>query len=88
MEDENDRGFDVIIGMEVTYVLQANLPLFATANELVSSNKNINQELEPALHAVFFTESMNPRYFQLHINLGFCSLIGGLMSLQLHLLLA
>lgn len=49
IKDLNDGGFDVIIGTDVTYVAEAILPLFATAKELVSSNKNINKELKPAL---------------------------------------
>lgn len=49
IKDLNDGGFDVIIGTDVTYVAEAIIPLFATAKELVSSNKNIDKELKPAL---------------------------------------
>ncbi|GER35402.1 methyltransferase [Striga asiatica] len=35
----NEEGFDVIIGTDVTYVLESILPLFATAKELVSNEK-------------------------------------------------
>ncbi|KAL8171120.1 hypothetical protein V2J09_022924 [Rumex salicifolius] len=32
----NPRGFDIILGTDVTYVAEAILPLFATAHELIS----------------------------------------------------
>ncbi|XP_059455548.1 uncharacterized protein LOC132185777 isoform X2 [Corylus avellana] len=37
IKEINHRGFDVIIGTDVTYIPEAILPLFATAKELISS---------------------------------------------------
>ncbi|MCI20207.1 S-adenosyl-L-methionine-dependent methyltransferases superfamily protein, partial [Trifolium medium] len=34
IKELSDRGFDVIIGTDVTYIAEAILPLFATAKEL------------------------------------------------------
>ncbi|KAK9273661.1 hypothetical protein L1049_018471 [Liquidambar formosana] len=45
----NDRGFEVIIGTDVTYIPEAILPLFATAKELISSNRGFREQWEPAL---------------------------------------
>lgn len=42
-------GFEVIIGTDVTYIPEAILPLFATAKELISSNRSGRVEQEPAL---------------------------------------
>ncbi|GFQ06680.1 methyltransferase-like protein 6 [Phtheirospermum japonicum] len=36
----NERGFDIIIGTDVTYVSEAVVPLFATAKELISRSGN------------------------------------------------
>ncbi|KAI4316505.1 hypothetical protein L6164_024485 [Bauhinia variegata] len=44
--NKQDRGFDVIIGTDVTYVPEAMLPLFATAKELIAEEE---QEQEAAL---------------------------------------
>uniref|UniRef100_A0A5B7BJR0 Methyltransferase type 12 domain-containing protein n=1 Tax=Davidia involucrata TaxID=16924 RepID=A0A5B7BJR0_DAVIN len=46
IKELNDSGFEVIIGTDVTYVPEAVSPLFATAKELISSNRGI---CEPAL---------------------------------------
>ncbi|XP_019053883.1 PREDICTED: uncharacterized protein LOC104600653 isoform X2 [Nelumbo nucifera] len=45
----NHRGFEVIIGTDVTYVPESITPLFATARELVSSNGGIKEDMKPAL---------------------------------------
>ncbi|CAK9181448.1 unnamed protein product [Ilex paraguariensis] len=45
----NDEGFEIIIGTDVTYVPEAIMPLFATAKELISSNRGIEENSEPAL---------------------------------------
>ncbi|THG17705.1 hypothetical protein TEA_030121 [Camellia sinensis var. sinensis] len=42
----NDRGFDIIIGTDVTYISEAISPLFATAKELISFK---GEECEPGL---------------------------------------
>ena len=47
-EVAND-GFDMIIGTDVTYVAEAILPLFATAKELISSNRGLSKGQEPGL---------------------------------------
>lgn len=49
IKELNNRGFDVIIGTDVTYVPEAILPLFATAKELISSKGGITVDQEPAL---------------------------------------
>ncbi|GAB2286009.1 hypothetical protein Dimus_020432 [Dionaea muscipula] len=38
IKKSNSKGFDVIIGTDVTYVSEAILPLFATAQSLISSS--------------------------------------------------
>lgn len=43
----DNKGFDVIIGTDVTYVAEAIMPLFQTAKELISSNED-EQGLKPA----------------------------------------
>ncbi|KAL3844256.1 hypothetical protein ACJIZ3_001659 [Penstemon smallii] len=43
----NEKGFDVIIGTDVTYITEAIIPLFATAKELISSTHNSKEP--PAL---------------------------------------
>ncbi|KAL9265070.1 tRNA N(3)-methylcytidine methyltransferase METTL6-like protein [Drosera capensis] len=45
----NDEGFDLIIGTDVTYVSEAIVPLFATAQSLISSDKADGDESEAAL---------------------------------------
>ncbi|KAH6783005.1 S-adenosyl-L-methionine-dependent methyltransferases superfamily protein [Perilla frutescens var. hirtella] len=45
----NEEGFDVIIGTDVTYVAEAIIPLFATARELISTNRFAENKKEPAL---------------------------------------
>lgn len=42
----DDKGFDIIIGTDVSYVREAIIPLFATARELICTENN---EKEPAL---------------------------------------
>lgn len=49
IKEINDRGFDVIIGTDVTYIPEAILPLFATAKDLISSKGGITEDQEPAL---------------------------------------
>lgn len=49
MKGVSDRGFDVIIGTDVTYVPEAILPLFATAKELIASSGSSKDNEEPAL---------------------------------------
>lgn len=45
----NDRGFDVIIGTDVTYVADAISPLFATAKKLIRSDRGDKEDSTPAL---------------------------------------
>ncbi|KAL9274117.1 tRNA N(3)-methylcytidine methyltransferase METTL6-like protein [Drosera capensis] len=45
----NDKGFDLIIGTDVTYISEAIVPLFATAQNLISSDKDDGDESEAAL---------------------------------------
>ncbi|KZV36515.1 hypothetical protein F511_15686 [Dorcoceras hygrometricum] len=45
----NGKGFDVIIGTDVTYVPQAINPLFATARKLMSSGRISEHEHKPVL---------------------------------------
>lgn len=45
----NERGFDLIIGTDVTYVPQAIKPLFATARDLISTGSCGHNNTEPAL---------------------------------------
>ncbi|KAL3655721.1 hypothetical protein CASFOL_000117 [Castilleja foliolosa] len=42
----NERGFDIIIGTDVTYVSEAVVPLFATAKELISTGGGWSTENE------------------------------------------
>lgn len=49
IKEINSKGFDVIIGTDVTYVPEATLPLFATAKELISSATGNGRIQEPAL---------------------------------------
>ncbi|GKV03643.1 hypothetical protein SLEP1_g15916 [Rubroshorea leprosula] len=49
VKDTNNEGFEVIIGTDVTYIPAAVSPLFATARELISSNRGNKEEQEPAL---------------------------------------
>ncbi|XP_052169828.1 uncharacterized protein LOC127814292 isoform X2 [Diospyros lotus] len=45
----NHRGFDIIFGTDITYIPETILPLFATAKELISSDKGTGEKCEPAL---------------------------------------
>ncbi|KAL0323740.1 UNVERIFIED_CONTAM: putative methyltransferase C3H7.11 [Sesamum calycinum] len=45
----NEKGFDIIIGTDVTYVPEAIIPLFATARELISTTRVTENYTEPAL---------------------------------------
>ncbi|GAV64065.1 Methyltransf_12 domain-containing protein/Methyltransf_16 domain-containing protein [Cephalotus follicularis] len=49
IKEVNNGGFEVIIGTDVTYNPEAILPLFATAEELILSNKGSWEDCEPAL---------------------------------------
>lgn len=49
IKELNDEGFEVIIGTDVTYIPEAILPLFATAKELISSNRDAREIWKPAL---------------------------------------
>lgn len=49
IKEINNRGFDIIIGTDVTYVAEAISPLFATARELILSSEGIRKDKEPAL---------------------------------------
>ncbi|WJX09662.1 hypothetical protein P8452_00471 [Trifolium repens] len=49
IKELSDRGFDVIIGTDVTYIAEAILPLFATAKELIASSESNKDENVPAL---------------------------------------
>ena len=40
LNDDDEGGFEVIIGTDVTYIAEAILPLFATAKELISPNRD------------------------------------------------
>ncbi|XP_071742050.1 uncharacterized protein [Rutidosis leptorrhynchoides] len=44
-----NKGFDVIIGTDVTYVAEAIMPLFQTARELISVDEGDEQGSKPAL---------------------------------------
>ncbi|KAG7943305.1 hypothetical protein I3843_15G031800 [Carya illinoinensis] len=48
IKEISNRGFDIIIGTDVTYIPEAILPLFETAKELISSKGGITWEQEPA----------------------------------------
>lgn len=45
----NERGFDLIIGTDITYIPQAIKPLFATARDLISTGRCWHNNTEPAL---------------------------------------
>nr|GMC49378.1 Methyltransferase-like protein [Ipomoea batatas] len=45
----NGKGFDIILGTDVTYISEAITPLFSTAKELICSGSDINEDREPAL---------------------------------------
>ncbi|PIN21553.1 putative methyltransferase [Handroanthus impetiginosus] len=45
----NEKGFDIIIGTDVTYVAEAIIPLFATARELITTRRFAENNEEPAL---------------------------------------
>lgn len=45
----NDRGFDVIIGTDVTYIAEAIAPLFATAKELIRPSRGDEEDSTPVL---------------------------------------
>jgi len=49
IKELSDRGFNVIIGTDVTYVAEAILPLFATAKELIASSESNKDENVPVL---------------------------------------
>jgi len=49
IKELSDRGFNVIIGTDVTYVAEAILPLFATAKELIASGESNKDENVPVL---------------------------------------
>ncbi|KAL0311857.1 UNVERIFIED_CONTAM: tRNA N(3)-methylcytidine methyltransferase METTL6 [Sesamum radiatum] len=45
----NEKGFDIIIGTDVTYIPEAIIPLFATARELISTTRVTENNTEPGL---------------------------------------
>ncbi|KAH7855960.1 hypothetical protein Vadar_031018 [Vaccinium darrowii] len=45
----NDRGSEIIIGTDVTYIPESISPLFATAKELISPIGDVSEECEPAV---------------------------------------
>ena len=49
IKEVNNRGFDIIIGTDVTYVADAISTLFATAKELISLDSGISKDQEPGL---------------------------------------
>lgn len=49
MKEVSNRGFDVIIGTDVTYVPEAILPLFATAKVLIASRESSTDNEQPKL---------------------------------------
>ncbi|KAF5748334.1 hypothetical protein HS088_TW04G00286 [Tripterygium wilfordii] len=49
IKEINSEGFDVIIGTDVTYVPEAIFPLFATARELISTNRSNSEDQQPVL---------------------------------------
>ncbi|XP_073315487.1 uncharacterized protein [Primulina huaijiensis] len=49
IQKQNRKGFDVIIGTDVTYIPQAINPLFTTARKLMSSSRIIEQDQKPVL---------------------------------------
>lgn len=49
IKEDNNEGFEVIFGTDVSYIPEAILPLFATAKELIaSSNKGLREDQQPA----------------------------------------
>lgn len=44
IKELSNKGFDVIIGTDVTYIQEAILPLFATAKELIASSESNNND--------------------------------------------
>ncbi|GMG99126.1 hypothetical protein Nepgr_000966 [Nepenthes gracilis] len=49
IKEVNDEGFDIIMGTDVTYILEAIVPLFSTAKSLISSDTGLGDDLKPAL---------------------------------------
>ncbi|OVA04465.1 Methyltransferase type 12 [Macleaya cordata] len=49
IKEMNPKGFEVIIGTDVTYVREAISPLFATASELISYHESVTGVSKPAL---------------------------------------
>ncbi|KAI3418311.1 uncharacterized protein J3R85_013784 [Psidium guajava] len=49
IKEVNDKGFNIIIGTDVTYIPEAILPLFATARELISPNGGNEEDQASAL---------------------------------------
>ncbi|KAF8035968.1 hypothetical protein BT93_C1863 [Corymbia citriodora subsp. variegata] len=49
IKEVNDKGFNIIIGTDVTYIPEAILPLFATARELISPNRGDEEDQASAL---------------------------------------
>ncbi|XP_011081661.1 uncharacterized protein LOC105164656 isoform X2 [Sesamum indicum] len=49
IKELNEKGFDIIIGTDVTYIPEAIIPLFATARELISTTRVTENNTEPAL---------------------------------------
>ncbi|KAL5559467.1 hypothetical protein UlMin_035678 [Ulmus minor] len=47
IKEASNSGFDIIIGTDVTYIAEAISPLFATAKELICSNRAISKDQEP-----------------------------------------
>lgn len=49
VKELNGKGFDVIIGTDVTYVREAISPLFKTAKELIAASQENEEDRRPAL---------------------------------------
>ncbi|KAJ8448816.1 hypothetical protein Cgig2_011437 [Carnegiea gigantea] len=49
IQTSNYKGFDVIIGTDVTYVAEAILPLFSTAEKLISTQSDLGRGSQPSL---------------------------------------
>lgn len=49
IQTSNYKGFDVIIGTDVTYVVEAILPLFSTAEKLISTQSELGRGSQPSL---------------------------------------
>ncbi|XP_027330710.1 uncharacterized protein LOC113846524 isoform X2 [Abrus precatorius] len=49
IKELSNRGFDIIMGTDVTYIPEAILPLFGTAKELIASNASNENDNVPAL---------------------------------------